>query len=77
MVQNESSSDETASQDSAESFTRLYSARGFSPTSEKSESGNSSTHEIASNSNWPCVTKTSSLKSIVAYHKYRYTGTFV
>ena len=51
MVQNESSSEETASQDSAESFARLYSARGFSPTSEKSESDDSSTHEIASNSN--------------------------
>lgn len=49
MVQNESSSEETASQDSAESFTRLYSARGFSPTSDKSEStANSSTHEVAS-----------------------------
>ena len=49
MAQNESSSEETASQDSAESFNRLYSARGFSPTSDKSEStGNSSTHEVTS-----------------------------
>ncbi|XP_065912424.1 leucine-rich repeat and guanylate kinase domain-containing protein-like isoform X2 [Dysidea avara] len=50
IVQNDSSSEETASRDSAESFTRLYSARGFSPTSDKSEStGESPVHDTASN----------------------------
>jgi len=50
IIQNDSSSEETASRDSAESFTRLYSARGFSPTSDKSEStGVSPVHDTASN----------------------------
>ena len=48
-IQNDSSSEETASRDSAESFTRLYSARGFSPTSDKTESSSESPiHDTAS-----------------------------
>jgi len=49
-IQNDSSSEETASRNSAESFTRLYSARGFSPTSDKSEfTSESPIHDTASN----------------------------